>query len=112
AAAILREDQHADAANVPLPAAKLLMESGIADDFSVHQRKQGQVAAQINVLAPLADGLGLGHAMFDEHAFGFRHGEKKFMKGLLVVLSKWPQPAPGAILKFNFSGILLKFKFQ
>ena len=50
-------DQHADAANVPLPAAKLLMQRGVADDLAVHRSQQRQVAAQVNVLAPVANDL-------------------------------------------------------
>ena len=73
APAVLRMDQDAEAADVPLPAAKLLVERGVADDLAVHQCQHGEVAPQVNVLAPVANHLQFGHAVFDEHAFGFGH---------------------------------------
>src|SRR6185503_7106625 len=47
--------QNTHAPNVAFPAAKLLVERGIADDLSVQHRKQRQIAAQVDVLAPVVD---------------------------------------------------------
>jgi len=80
ATAILGMDQHADAANVPLPATELLVQSGVADNLAVAAGEQGQVASQINLLAPFMDDIGIGDFMFDEHALLSRHGEKKLVE--------------------------------
>ena len=88
------------------------MQRGIADDLSVHQRQQRQVAAQVNVLAPVADGLEFGHPVLDEHAFGFRDGEEELVKALFVVLAERAQLAFGSVLQFDVLRIFLQFEFE
>ena len=78
--AILGMDQDADAANMPLPAAELLVQGGVAHNLAIAARKEGQVASQINLLAPVMDDLRIGDFMFDEHAFLGGHGEKEFVE--------------------------------
>ncbi len=88
AAAVIRKDEDADAANMAFPAAQLLVEGGVGDDFAVGEREQGKVASQVNVAAPIADDLGLGDAVFDEHALLGGNVEEKLMKRLFVVLAE------------------------
>src|SRR5437588_6754527 len=88
---ILRMHQHTNAANVAFPAAKLLMEGDIANDLVVHESKEGQIAAKIYILAPVADDGQFGYAMLDKHPFRLRDRQEKFMKSLLIVLAQWTE---------------------
>jgi len=111
-AAVLRMHQYADAANVPFPAAELLMERGVADDLVIHQRKQRQVAAEVNVLAPIADDRQFGHAMLDELRSGLGHREEELVKGLFVVLAQRSKLALRPVLELDFLRIFLEFEFE
>ena len=105
-------DEHADAADVPLPAAELLMQRGRADDLLVHQAHQRQVAAIINVLAPFADDLGVLHAMLDEHALRFGNALKKQVKVLFVVGLQRPQHGLLAVLEVTGSWDIFAVRVQ
>ena len=77
--------QHADAADMPFPAAQLLMQRRHSDNFFVNQAEQGKVAPVVNVLAPVMDHLDILHAVFDEHALGFGNALEQLMKFLFVI---------------------------
>jgi len=47
AAAIFRQDEHADATDVAFPTAELLVQGGIADNFSVGDGEERKVAAKM-----------------------------------------------------------------
>ena len=99
ASAKLRMHQHAHAADVPFPAAELLVQRGDAGDFAAEQPDQRQVAAVVNVLAPVADDLDVLHAMFDEHPFRFGDAEKQLVKFLFVVAAQRAQRRLRAVLE-------------
>ena len=77
-------DQDAYAPNMPFPAAQLLVQSGITHDLTLAASEQGQVAAQVDFLAPFVDDFRLRNAMFDKHAFLGGHGQKEFVKSDFV----------------------------
>ena len=58
-----RLHQHTDAPDVAFPTAELLMQRSHADDLTSIRGKQREVAAQINLLAPLANDGEVGDAM-------------------------------------------------
>jgi len=72
-----------------------------------HQKKEmprgqgeGEVAAVVDMLAPIVDDGRFGDAMFDEHAFVGGDGEEEFMEGHLGILLERAQcagefPLPG-----------------
>ena len=107
-----RMDEDADAANVALPSAELLVKGDAAEDFSVVEGEQGQVAAEVNILAPVADDLGFGNAVFDEHAFGSRYAEEEIMEGALVVVVERANLAARSVLKPDFFWKSLENKFE
>src|SRR6185437_16624244 len=98
------------ASNVPFPAAEMLVQRGVADDFSVREREQGKVPAQVNLLAPIANHALVGHAMLEEHALFHRHGFEELVKFLFIVLLQWTQRAFEIFLQQNFFGEFLKFE--
>src|SRR6185503_16358011 len=110
-AAVLRQHQHANPANMPFPAAELLMQGGVADDFAVRNGEQREVAAEINVLAPLANHGGISHAMLDEHAFLFRHSKEEIVEFFFVVLAQRAERALKLVFESSFFRELLNFKF-
>lgn len=112
AATVFRQDQHADAADVAFPAAELLVERGVADDFAIDDGEERKIAAEVNVLAPIADDLRLRDAMFDEHALLFRHFEEELVEFFLVVFFEGTERALEFVLKDNFLGKLLEFEFE
>ena len=69
----MHEDAYAP--DVTFPPAKLLMQCGRRHDFAVVEREQGKVASEVNVLTPTANDGEVSDAVFDEHPFGFGHGE-------------------------------------
>ena len=73
---------------------------------------QRQVAAVINVPAPVADDLDVRDAMFDEHPFRFGDAEKKLVKILFVVAAQRTQRRLRAVLERDGFGKLLEFKFN
>src|SRR4029077_9565012 len=91
---------------------ELLMQRGIANDFSVGDGEQRKVTAEVNIQAPVANNREFGDAMFDEHAFLFGHGEEELVKFLFVVLAQRPQCALELVLEDNFLRKLLDFKFE
>src|SRR5262249_17315645 len=112
AAAVLGQHEHAHPADVSLPAAQLLMQGGVADDFAVRNREQRKVPAEINILTPIADDRQFGYAMFDEHALLFRHREEELMKLFFVILAQGTQSGLKFVLEDNFFRELLNFKFE
>jgi len=82
--AILGMHQDAHAPDVPFPTAELLVQRGVAEDFSALHRDEREVAARINVLAPVADDGNFRDAVFDEQLFLRRHGQEELVKGHLV----------------------------
>ena len=71
------------------------MQRRVPDDLAVHESQQRQVAAQVNVLAPIADDLRLGDTVFDKHALTFGHGQEELVEVLLIVLAQRAQLALG-----------------
>jgi len=112
AAAVIRKDEDADAANMAFPAAQLLVEGGVGDDFAVGEREQGKVASQVNVAAPIADDLGLGDAVFDEHALLGGNAEEKLMKRLFVILSERAQLEFGPVFEPDVLRKFLECQFD
>src|SRR6185503_16982100 len=108
----LRMHEHADAADVPLPAAELLMERGVADDLAVAHCKQRKVPAQIDVPAPVANHLRLGDTMFDEHAFRLGHGEEELVELLLILAPQRAQRATEPVLQDDVLRKSLDFEFK
>ena len=106
---ILRQHEDADAADVAFPAAELLVQGGVADNFSVGDGEQRKVAAKVDVLAPVANHLGLRDAMLDEHAFFRRDGEEEFVEFFLVIFLERPERALEAVLQDDFFWELLEF---
>jgi hypothetical protein len=104
--------QHADAADVAFPAAELLVERGCPDDFVINHAEQRQVAAHVNVPAPVADDLEVLHAVLDEHPFAFGDVQKELVEFLLVVGLQRPQHRFFSVLKFDGLGEFLQFKFN
>src|SRR5258706_12930695 len=104
--------QHAPPADVPFPAAQLLMQGSTAHDLSAHDRHDGQVAAVVNVPAPVADDLEVGHPMLDEHPFALGNGLEKNVKILLVGLDERTQRGLFAVLELDGFWKLLEFKFN
>ena len=102
-------DQHADAANVPLPTAELLMQGGVADNFPVYEGQQRQVAAQVDILAPISNDFRINDAVLDEHALRLWHAHKELVEVLLVVLAQRAQLALRPVLQGDFLRILLDF---
>ena len=100
--------QHADPPDVSLPAAQLLVQRGVADDFVSGERQQREVAAQVNILAPVANDFRFCDAMLDKHALLFRHGQKKVMKGLLIGRFERAQHGFETILQRDFLRIFLE----
>src|SRR6266508_3020792 len=60
------------------------MQSGVRDDLIVRQGQQGEVASEINVLAPVMNDVWLRHSMLDKHPLVFGHSDKKPVKGFFV----------------------------
>src|SRR6516162_7518098 len=105
-------DEHADTADVTFPAAELLMQRCIADDFTANERDHRQVASVINVPAPVVDYLQIGDAMFNKHALGLRNALKESVKILLVVASQRAQGCLFAVLEGDDFRKLLEFKLN
>ncbi len=78
--AIIRMHQHADASDVPFPAAEPLVQCRHAGNLAVHHAHQRQVPSVINVPAPIADDLDILHAMLDEHALRFGNALKQLVE--------------------------------
>ncbi len=112
AAAVLRQDQHADPADVTLPTAQLLVQRGDADDLSVRAGKERKVSSEVDIVAPIADDCGLGDAMFDEHALGFRDGEEELVQLAFIVFAQRPQRALELIFEHDLLRELLQFEFE
>jgi hypothetical protein len=108
----MREDEHADAADVTFPAAELLVKGGVADDLAVHHGQEGKIAMKIDVLAPVANDLWILDAMLDEHAFGFGNSGKEFVKSLFIIFAKGPKFGFRAVLQLDVFGIFLEFEFE
>ena len=96
---------------MPLPPAQLLVQCGRPCDFIAHQRQQRQVAAQVNVAAPVLDHAGIGDPVFNEHAFGGRHGQEEFVKPLFVFALERPK-LTNEVLESNLPRVPLQFEFQ
>jgi hypothetical protein len=112
ASAVMREDEHADAADVTFPTAELLVKGGITNDFAVNDSEQGKIAMKVDVLAPIANDLRVLDAMFDKHALGLWNGGKEFVEYLFVIFAKRAKFGFGAVLQLDFFGIFLKFEFE
>src|ERR1035437_6620572 len=107
-----RMNQHTDAADMPLPAAELLVQRGVAGDFAANQPDQRQIAPIVNVPAPVTDGFNFRDAMFDEHPFRFGDTEKQTVKFLFIVAAQWAQCRFRAVLELDDFGEPLEFKFN
>lgn len=112
AATELRMDQHAHAADVPLPAAKLLVQGGHTGNPAVQYPQQRQIAAVINILAPAMDGLEVRDTVFDEHQLRRREFEKQLVQILLIIVLQRAQGRPRALPQRHPFRELLEFKFN
>ena len=61
------------------------MQRGRSNNFFVNQTHERQVAAIINVFAPVADDFDILHAMFDEHPLCFGNALKELVKIFFVI---------------------------
>ncbi len=104
--------QHADTADMPFPAAELLVQRRDAHDFSGDQPEQRQIVAVINVLAPVMDNLQVHHAVLDEHPFRFRDAEKKLVEIFFIPFLQRAQRGVLAVLERDGLGKLLEFEFN
>jgi hypothetical protein len=100
-AAVLWVNENAHASNVPFPAAQLLVQRGVANDLLPRQSEEGQIAAQIDVLAPITDDGQLGDAMLDKHALALGNCLKKLVKVLLISLLERAKRYAGTVLERN-----------
>ena len=107
-----RMHEHAHTAHVPFPAAELLVQRGVADDFAAHQPDQRQIAPVVKVPAPVADGFDFRDAMFDEHPFLFGDAEKQPVEFFFVIGAQGAQRCFRAVFERNDLGELLEFKFN
>src|SRR5262245_5302810 len=101
-------NQHADAADMPLPTPELLMEGADANHLLLKDRQKRKVAPQINVLAPLLNQSWICHSMFNEHPFRFWHGQKELMKRLLVGRFERPLSASDTTFEVDFARELIQ----
>jgi hypothetical protein len=112
ASAVIWQDEHADAADVPFPSAELLVKCGVADDFAVHDREQWEVAVEVNVLAPIVNDFGVLDTVFYEHPLGRGDGGKEFVKCLFVIFAKRTKFGFRAVFQFDVFRIFLQFEFE
>jgi hypothetical protein len=105
-------DEHADAADVAFPAPEFLMKGGIADDALIDDSQQRQVVAQVDVRAPLANHLRIGHPMFEEHPFPLRDGEEELVEWLFILAAQGAQDAFQTAFEFDRFRKLLKREFK
>ena len=104
--------QHAHAADVPFPTAEPLVQGGYADNLAVHHAEQRQVAAHVDVAAPVADDLDVLHAVLDEHALLLGDVEEQLVKLLFVIGLERAQHGLFAILQFDGFWKFLQFEFD
>ena len=88
------------------------MQRGVGDDLSVRDGQQGEIAAQIDVLTPVADHVRLGDAVFNEHAFRRRDIEEELVEFFLIVLPQRPQRAWGFVFERDLLWELLEFEVE
>ena len=107
-----RLHQHADAPDVPLPTAELLVQRGDTENFVSIRREQRQVATEINALAPFADDADVRDAMLDEHALLFGDGLEQRVKLFLVGTLERAQLHLRAVFESDVYREFSEFKFE
>jgi hypothetical protein len=112
AMAMLRMHEHAHAADMPLPAALMLVQRGAAHDLVIHHREQRQIHVEVYVFAPFLDDGEVGDMVLDEEAFLRRDGQEEFVEDDLVVLLQRAQLALLLRLQFDFLGVFLEGEFK
>jgi hypothetical protein len=88
------------------------VERGHAHDLLLDQSEQGQIAAVVDVFAPIPDDFDVLHPVLDEHAFGFRNVLEKKVKVFLVIRFERPDQDGFAVLQLNLFGVFLLFKLN
>ena len=86
AAAIIGVHENADASDVAFPSAQLLVQGGIGNDGLAIEGQEGEVAAVIDILAPVANDGAVGDAVLDEHALALRDGQEELVQRVFILV--------------------------
>jgi hypothetical protein len=77
-------NQDADATDVSLPAAELLVQRGAGDDLVLIDGEQRQISAEVNGLTPLVNDRRIRHPVLDKQPLLRGHRQKEFVEAHFV----------------------------
>lgn len=106
----VRERSHH--ANVPLPAARALVQGGVADDLAVGQCQQGQVLFEVQLLGLAMKQGAIGDAMLDQKTVGWGNGLMEPLQGGLIILLERTHEALDTIAQEVADGELVEGEFN